>query len=106
MNKKLLYTKNTAEIENVFNILSWVNIIASAIIAFAALIVTIVIASNYTLLWLIPFGVLVVTSISFILIHVHLNIKFGMYYDIRKIRMNSDATQSNPTNDIDDIPEI
>ena len=106
MNKKLLYTKDTAQIERVFEIFSWINIIANAIIALASLIVTIVIACDDEVLWLIPFGVLIVSIVTFLLIHSLLNVKFGMYYDIRKIRMKNEISSSYDTFDIDEIPEL
>ena len=106
MEKNTIYTKDTAQIEKTFNILSCINIVANVLIEFAALIATIVIAVDDEILWLIPAGVLVVSVFALILIQLLLNVQFGMYYDIRKLRMNSENGSSCATVDVDDIPEL
>ena len=106
MKQLSIYTKDTAQIEKAFNVLSLINVVTNLFIEFAAFIATIVIAIDDELLWLIPAGILVVSVFALIFVQLLLNVQFGMYYDIRRMRMNSENGTSGATVDVDDIPEL
>ena len=101
-------TKDTETITKTYALLQKINMIVCGIIALASLILTFVIATEDEVLWLIPVIVLIVTAIVFCAIYILLQIKFGMYYDIRVTRLATEKKKNSANAyEVDDaLPEL
>ena len=100
-------TKDTQTITRTYELLQKLNTIVCGIIAFASLILTFVIAADDEVLWLLPAAVLLITALVFVVISNILEVKFGMYYDIRITRLNAENKNNINTATVDDtLPEL
>ena len=106
MKESLFNTNDTTQIEKTFSAFTWINLIANAILIIAAIIVTIVLATDETVFCLIPLGAIVFLVIETILIQLSLDVKFGMYYDIRITRVIAEQKNGNVPSIEDELPEL
>ena len=87
MNFTEIYSKDTKKIEKTYAFMQKLNLIICSILAFALLALTIIIALDDEILWLAPLVALAIVVVVFFANYNALQIKYGMYYDIRKTRM-------------------
>lgn len=106
MNLFTINTKDTTTIAKTYALLQKINLIVSSIFALASLVLTIVVACDDEILWLIPLGALLVVVLAFLLIYNSLQIKFGMYYDIRMTRLITENKNGVVSANDDVLPEL
>ena len=91
-----LNKKDTQNIEGTHLIFQFFNFALGALIALVCLILTITIAVEDEIMWLIPLGCLLVDFFVWGIIANWLQVQFGMYYDIRVTRLAAEKNPSSP----------
>ena len=106
MNLFKIETENTNVISKTYSLLQMINLIAGAVLAVASLISTIFLAFKDELLWLIPLGAFFVVAFICVLIHMNLQVLFGMYYDIRMTRILAEGNRGESKANDEELPEL
>lgn len=104
--KSNIYTKNCEIIAKTHSFFQMLNLIVCGILAFSSLIITIVIAFEDEIMWLIPLGAFFVILLACGVIASSLQIKFGMYYDIRMTRLAAENKNETVAFEDDSLPEL
>ena len=95
MNPFTINSQNTKSIVKTYRMLQIINVVVCSVLALASLILTAIVAAEDEIMWLIPLGVLLVVVLAFFVIFNLLRVKFGMYYDIRMLRLNEENKNGN-----------
>ena len=107
MNFTEIYSKDTKKIEKTYAFMQKLNLVICSISAFAFLLLTVIIATEDEILWLAPLVALVIDVAVFFANYNALQIKYGMYYDIRKTRMATEnGDKKAPVTFCNTLPEL
>ena len=104
-----LYTKDTQKIERTYKIFQTINLISFILVLIGGLITTCIMAEDFGAFCLIPLGAALIWIPVYIITSLLLNILFGMFFDIRRMRMHSDNAPQNEASATaveDEIPEL
>ena len=104
-----LYKKDTQKIETTYRIFQTINLASFILILVGGFISCCAMAEEFGSFCLIPLGAALLWIPIYIVTSLLLNILFGMFFDIRRIRMNSDNAPQNEASATaveDEIPEL
>lgn len=101
-----IYKKDTKMLEKTYHLFQLLNLITCCILGLASIVLSIYFFSEEGEIGLIPLGAFIVVALTYVIIRFSLNVKFGMYYDIRSRRMNTENSNSNNIINSDELPDL
>ena len=107
MNSTILNTKDAQTIKRTYAFFQILNLVFYALVLIAGSVLTIYFSIvDDIVIGLMPLGAMVFFSIIFPIIYNMLQIKFGMYYDIRMTRIAAEKGGKTESESEDVLPEL